>query len=237
MMISRVAVKYAPVVATRAVAARSLGLMRMSSVAFSSPACAKLNKSLGSELQHEKESYEQPAICKQFLADQTWKFQEVEGDVNMSITRQLPGEKTAVVEWQLTSPFNDAGFDGMEGEDAQGEENMEPAEATDFTVTVENKAGQGLIFYCSTAAGEGHRYVIGNCRAFTSVAEKESASSYNGPEFEDLDDNMQEAFDEYLAEVGLTDAVCDFIDATALDKEQREYMRWLSQLKAVVGGN
>ncbi|KAF4686759.1 hypothetical protein FOZ60_004823 [Perkinsus olseni] len=203
MMISRVAVKYAPVVATRAVAARSLGLMRMSSVAFSSPACAKLNKSLGSELQHEKESYEQPAICKQFLADQTWKFQEVEGDVNMSITRQLPGDKTAVVEWQLTSPFNDAGFDGMEG----------------------------------TAAGEGHRYVVGNCRAFTSVAEKESASSYNGPEFEDLDDNMQEAFDEYLAEVGLTDAVCDFIDATALDKEQREYMRWLSQLKAVVGGN
>lgn len=87
---------------------------------------------------------------------------------------------------------------------------------------------------CSgTAAGEGHRYVIGNCRAFTSVAEKESASSYNGPEFEDLDDNMQEAFDEYLAEVGLTDGVCDFIDATALDKEQREYMRWLSQLKAV----
>lgn len=86
----------------------------------------------------------------------------------MSITRQLPGDKTAVIEWQLTSPFNDAGFDGMEGkslfllvdlrcrfigEDPQAEENMEPAEATDFTVTIENKAGQGLIFYCSKHSG------------------------------------------------------------------------------------
>mmetsp|Transcript_12235 Transcript_12235/g.13332 ORF Transcript_12235/g.13332 Transcript_12235/m.13332 type:complete len:84 (+) Transcript_12235:2-253(+) len=45
----------------------------------------------------------------------------------------------------------------MEGEDGQGEDAMEPAEATDFTVTVENKAGQGLIFYCSTAADDDDR--------------------------------------------------------------------------------
>merc|ERR1712073_65191 len=85
----------------------------------------------------------------------------------------------------------------------------------------------GLTFYCSTQTGEDHRYVIGMVKSFASAEEKDSPSSYNGPEFEDLDDKLQEAFDEYLAELGMNSEICDFIDAMALDKEQREYIRWL----------
>merc|ERR1719327_2516373 len=104
-------------------------------------------------------------------------------------------------------------------------------EATDLMVTVENKSGAGLIFYCCTQSGEDHRYIIGNVKTFAAAEEKDSVSSYNGPEFEDLDDKLQEAFDEYLAEIGMNTEVCDFIDAMALDKEQREYVRWLNTAK------
>merc|ERR1711920_681149 len=114
--------------------------------------------------------------------------------------------------------------EGMEGD-------MQPDEATDFCVTVEGKSGAGVTFYCSTQTGEDHRYVIGNVKAFSSTEERDSASSYNGPDFEDVDDKLQEAFDEYLAEVGMNNDVCDFIDATAQDKEQREYVRWLKITK------
>merc|ERR1719436_79885 len=115
--------------------------------------------------------------------------------------------------------------------DAEGEEGMEH-EATDFSVTIENKSkGSGVSFYCSTQTGEDHRYVIGNLKCFANAEEKDSITSYNGPEFEDLDDKLQECFDEYLAEVGMNNEVCDFIDASALDKEQREYIRWLKQSK------
>merc|ERR1712232_1038682 len=101
-------------------------------------------------------------------------------------------------------------------------------EATDLSITCENKkTGAGIAFYCSTQPGEDHMYVIGNVKSFSSVEEKESMSAYNGPEFEDLDDKLQEAFDEYLAELGMSSDVCDFIDAMAVDKEQREYVRWL----------
>merc|ERR1719324_1731258 len=115
----------------------------------------------------------------------------------------------------------------------EGEGNDE-AESTDFSVTIESKAGAGMAFYCSTQAGEDHRFVIGNVKCFANAEAKESVSAYNGPDFEDLDDKLQEALDEYLAEIGMSDEVCNFIDSMALDKEQREYMTWLKSVKTFV---
>merc|ERR1711988_129438 len=103
------------------------------------------------------------------------------------------------------------------------------ADATDFVITVENKdASAGVSFYCSTQGGEDHRYVIGHVKNYSSAEEKESVSAYNGPDFEDIDDKLQQSFDEYLADMGMNNDVCDFIDAMASDKEQREYIRWLT---------
>merc|ERR1711924_5505 len=111
-------------------------------------------------------------------------------------------------------------------------EGVEEHEATELSVTVENKkTGSGLMFYCSTQTGEEHRYVIGNVKSYASAEERDSMGSYNGPDFEDLDDKLQEALDEYLAEVGMCSEVCDFVDQMAVDKEQRESVRWLQSTK------
>merc|ERR1712070_398259 len=116
--------------------------------------------------------------------------------------------------------------------DAEGEEQPE-WEATDFCLTVENPtSSSGISFYCSTQSGEEHRYIIGNVKSFANAEERDSVSGYNGPDFEDIDDKLQEAFDEYLAEAGMNNDVCDFIDGMAIDKEQREYIRWLKSTKA-----
>merc|ERR1711920_1154010 len=119
---------------------------------------------------------------------------------------------------------------GEEGGEGEGEEEFE--EPTELTVTVEFKKGNGLIFYCSTLKGDEHRYVIGNIKCFTNQEERDAATGYNGPDFEDLDEKLQEAFDEYLAELGMSSEICDFVDAMALDKEQREYVRWLKTTNA-----
>merc|ERR1712151_1238328 len=143
----------------------------------------------------------------------------------MGMLEHEAGDKVVRIEWQLSSPFDPTG-------EADGEEGFDQ-EATDFSVTVESKSkGSGLAFFCSTQTGEDHRYVIGNVKTFASAEEKDSMSGYNGPEFEDLDDTLQEAFDEYLAEVGMSGEICDFIDATALDKEQREYVQWLKKAQS-----
>lgn len=186
---------------------------------FASAAASKVAKTLQAEIKHESEQYEQPKEIKSFLKETDFKFIDEDGDVNMALERTV-AEKVTRIEWQLSSPYSPEG-------DEEGEAGYE--EGTDFVLTVENKDGSsGVSFYCSTQAGEDHRYIIGHVKSFASAEEKESVSSYNGPDFEDVDDKLQEAFDEFLFEAGLTSSVCDFIDAMALDKEQREYIRWLN---------
>eukprot|EP00928_Gymnodinium_smaydae_P055593 TRINITY_DN390_c0_g1_i5.p1 TRINITY_DN390_c0_g1~~TRINITY_DN390_c0_g1_i5.p1 ORF type:complete len:230 (-),score=94.10 TRINITY_DN390_c0_g1_i5:92-781(-) len=179
----------------------------------------KVAKCLEAEIKHEEEQYEQAKEIKDFLKTSQFKLVETNGDVNMCLQREMD-DKVVKIEWQLTSPFDpDMDVEGAEGEPEQ--------EAVDMSVTVEKKGGSGMTFYCSTQPGEEHRYVIGNVKCFQNEAERDSISSYNGPEFEDLDDKLQEAFDEYLVELGMSSEVCDFVDAMAVDKEQREYVNWL----------
>eukprot|EP00448_Togula_jolla_P023208 CAMPEP_0170589792 /NCGR_PEP_ID=MMETSP0224-20130122/11529_1 /TAXON_ID=285029 /ORGANISM="Togula jolla, Strain CCCM 725" /LENGTH=242 /DNA_ID=CAMNT_0010913553 /DNA_START=51 /DNA_END=779 /DNA_ORIENTATION=+ len=187
--------------------------------AFASAAAGKVSKALQGEIKHEEEQYEQAKEIKSFLKNSDFKLVEADGDVNMALEREL-GNKVVRIEWQLASPFDPEADPEGDGEPER--------EATDLSISVENKdSGAGMVFYCSTQPGEDHRYVIGNVKCFATAEEKDSVSSYHGPEFEDLDDKLQEAFDEYLAELGMNSEICDFVDAMALDKEQREYVRWL----------
>lgn len=174
-------------------------------------------------MKHEEEQYEQAKEIQAFLKSTPFKLVEEPGDVNMSLEREI-GDKTVSIMWQLTAPFNPEA-------DVEGGEEVEQEVPTELEVTIEDKSGAGLRFYCGTQTGEEHRYVIGNVKSFTSAEEKESDSSYHGPEFEDLDDKLQEAMDEYLAEIGMCAEICDFVDAMAVDKEQREYVRWLKNTK------
>jgi len=185
--------------------------------AFSSAAGNNVAKVLRAELKHEGEQYQQAKEIQTFLNKGSWKLVEAEGDVNIMLQKEVE-ERVVQIEWQLTSPF-----------DPTAEDDVEPQqEATDFTVIIQNKAGNaGISFFCSTQSGEDHRYVIGNVKSFSTLEEKDSPSAYNGPEFEDVEEKLQEALDEYLAEMGVNHALCDFIDAMALDKEQREYIGWL----------
>jgi len=186
---------------------------------FASAAASKLVKTLAAEIKHEDEQYEQAKEIKAFLKSSEWKLSDTDGDVNLALERTVGDDKVVRIEWQLSSPFSPE-------DDADGE--LQADESTEFQVTIEGKtSGAGMTFYCSTQTGEDHRYIIGNLKAYEGAEERDSVSGFNGPDFEDVDDKLQEAFDEYLGEVGMNNELCDFIDATGQDKEQREYIRWL----------
>jgi len=192
-----------------------------------SAAAAQLKQTITKELKYEQENYQRPGVVTDFMAKDNWSFVEKEGDVNMTLKKEVDGKEVSI-EWQLSAPTD---FEMDEGEDKE-----EYPQATDFSMTVTDKANAaGMTFYGSTQAGEGHRFVIGNVQAFECAEEREVPSAYNGPDFEDLDDKMQEHLDGMLADLGLDEQVCDFIDATATDKEQREYIRWLKISEKLMG--
>ena len=70
-----------------------------------------------------------------------------------------------------------------------------------------------------------------------SIALEESAQgdyvrhdAYGGPVFEQLESELQEKFDDYLAERGFDEALAEFIPALIEAKEQDEYVRWLKNV-------
>ncbi|KAK1444880.1 hypothetical protein BgAZ_107860 [Babesia gibsoni] len=179
----------------------------------------KLLQLIHGEINHENSNYEPPSNIKTFLEKKDWKFVEKDGDINMTLEKEVEGKKVTV-DFQLVSPFET---------EADGETH---AEMTDFSVTVENKGGQGITFYCSTLQNDDKfRYMICNVRYFGDEASKNSVSTYNGPDFEDLDDSLQATLDEWLASLGVDAELCDFIDSCSIDKEQREYIFWLKGLE------
>lgn len=200
-----------------------------------SPAMQKLQKGFESELQYEKENYDTPDAIRQVPTG--WTLEDKAGDVNVKIQKELPGDKVAKIEWQLLPPF-DASLEGMEGAEGQPDPEMPQGDEVDFTITIEAKddKGPGMIIFCNTQQGDSHRFTIGNVKSWMTAEERDNPGSYNGPEFEDLEDQLQEAMDEYLGELGIDDKIFDYIEHSATDKEHREYVRWLGNMKKVMVG-
>lgn len=195
----------------------------------SSNALQKLQQGLANELQFEKENYSKPDSLAKLPKE--WTLTDKPGDVNLKIEKDLGSGKKCTIEWQLVSPY-DPEMDDLEGQGAEGETPPAPADETDFTITIQSGDGEkGLTYFCNTQQGEGHRFIVGNVKTWSSAEERDSVSGYNGPDFEDLESSLQESMDEYLSEIGITDEIYDFIDSSAIDKELREYMRWLENLK------
>jgi complement component 1 Q subcomponent-binding protein len=57
---------------------------------------------------------------------------------------------------------------------------------------------------------------------------------YAGPDFSTLDERIQTALSEYLDGYGVNEHLAAFVECMSLDKDQRLYMNWLSELKEFV---
>ena len=59
-------------------------------------------------------------------------------------------------------------------------------------------------------------------------------NNYAGPEFTTLDERIQSAMTDYLAGFGVNEHLAAFVECMSLDKDQRLYMKWLSEVKGFV---
>jgi hypothetical protein len=58
---------------------------------------------------------------------------------------------------------------------------------------------------------------------------KDSDELYSGPNFNELDEELQGAWYQYLEERGIDNDTCYYILYTTNEREQKEYENWLKQ--------
>ncbi|KAK7339718.1 hypothetical protein VNO77_20399 [Canavalia gladiata] len=61
--------------------------------------------------------------------------------------------------------------------------------------------------------------------------ESEDELAYEGPEFTDLDENLQKAFHKYLEIRGIKPSTTNFLQEYMFGKDNKEYLTWLNNLK------
>ncbi|KAH7267051.1 mitochondrial glycoprotein [Fusarium redolens] len=123
-------------------------------------------------------------------------------------------------------------------EDAE-EENNPPI---NLSIVVEKPGKASGALNIDASAQDGH-IVVENLFYYTdaSVAKVESpdaaqkrADVYPGPPFGSLDDDLQVLMERFLEERGITQALAVFVPDYVDVKEQREYTRWLNNVKAFI---
>ena len=109
----------------------------------------------------------------------------------------------------------------------------------DFTVYITDANGKkGLVVEATTMDTEisyNQVQVSDDIQAAKKVHRFErSVKGYGGPEFSTLDERIQSSLSEYLDGFGINEHLAAFVECMSLDRDQRLYMQWLSELKNFV---
>jgi complement component 1 Q subcomponent-binding protein len=136
-------------------------------------------------------------------------------------------------------PFDGSEESGADGEGAEGGEGDRSYPAR-LNIIIE-KSGKGALSVESVVQDGMH--VIENVyyyadAAFAYAKTPETIHGrqdlYSGPPFANLDEDLQVLMERYLDERGINTALAIFVPDYIDMKEQKEYMRWLENVKGFV---
>lgn len=116
-----------------------------------------------------------------------------------------------------------------EDPEEQGQSQSQPHIPLVVRVSKENKGAPTLEFACTAYPDE---VVIDSMSVIEGEDGKEEVLAYEGPEFNDLDENLQKALHKYLELRGITPLNTNFLHEYMINKDSREYLLWLRNLKA-----
>ncbi|KAG2587060.1 hypothetical protein PVAP13_5NG097000 [Panicum virgatum] len=125
----------------------------------------------------------------------------------------------------------DAEGKGEEG-DGDGDEDQSekpPQSSIPLTVTITKGDGPILEFTCTAYPDE---VLIDSLSVRQPSGNDEiDLIAYEGPDFNDLDENLQRAFHKYLELRGISPLTTNFLHEYMINKDSREYLLWLRKLK------
>ncbi|KAL4072471.1 mitochondrial glycoprotein [Scleroderma yunnanense] len=202
-----------------------------------------LSQKLAEELKYEKDGANEaePEFLTTFKQQDLWKIEDVTGNDELTLSRKFGNEHIRVM-------FSIADVQSAE-EPEFGSEDEDSSEAPDsihsypirvsLSITKENAKGSiNVDTMCQDGA-----FIVDNISYYpdaqlgtelTAEADWRRRGLYIGPQFETLDVSVQEEFEKFLQERGINENLAMFIPEYSEFKEQKEYVRWLENIKTFV---
>ena len=226
-------------------ASRAARGFRASSLAFEEASPPEggergLSQVLGEELEHERTTYVPSEVVAKGPPE-PFEMIETDGDCEITLVRAFGDDEEIAVTFNATEdPYEEDEYFVSDADGAATNEAEDEDEdvTIHFSVSVSRGDGhEGLEFSCAT---DGETVEVRNVR-YEAIGgggggeadeddEDEYFSSYPGPNYDELDESVQEEFHKYLEARGIDATLANYIAEAHVDKEQREYTRWLENV-------
>lgn len=202
------------------------------------------SQKLAEELKYEKEAAAEaiePEFLKTFKEQGIWEIQDVVGNDEVTLIRKF-GNETIRLMFSIADiqrPEDEPEYEQEEGENAEDQPLHSYPTRASFSITKANVKGSINI---DTMCQEG-AFVIDNMSYYpdaqlgtelTAEADWKRRGLYIGPQFDTLDVSVQEEIEKWVQERGINDSLAMFIPEYSEFKEQKEYVRWLVNVKNFV---
>ncbi|XP_022764511.1 uncharacterized protein At2g39795, mitochondrial-like [Durio zibethinus] len=178
---------------------------------------------LESEIQCAEESDEYDQV-EETPSGFPFEIEDTPGLQTITLTREYDGE---LIKVDIHMPDLVTGDEQEQGEDDDEDDYEKPSKSSiPLVVTVSKSGGPSLEFNCTAFPDE---IAIDSLAVRNPNSEDELA--YEGPDFHDLDENLQKAFHKYLEIRGIKPSTTNYLHEYMINKDSREYLRWLKNLK------
>ncbi|KAK9742419.1 hypothetical protein RND81_03G171400 [Saponaria officinalis] len=186
----------------------------------------KLIEVVQSEIEVAEQS-EDPEKTVPAPADFPFTMEDNPGEQTVTLSREYDGETITV---EVSMPNLVTGEEDEGGDEGDDEEPRTDS-SVPLLVTVVKKDGNApyLEFDCTAFPDE-----IRINGLSLKNPETEDHLAYEGPDFYDLDENLRKAFHKYLEIRGVKPSTTNFLHEYMIDKDSKEYIRWLKDVKTFV---
>ncbi|XXG75296.1 hypothetical protein AAC387_Pa07g3832 [Persea americana] len=203
------------------------GYSRFSAISQKPKSDESLLRVIESEIKCAEESDDHNRV-EEIPAEFPFQIQDNPGEQTISLIRQYNGETIKV---EVHMPDLVTGDDNNDDDDDNDADDEKSGQSSiPLVVSVSKKTGPTLEFNCTAYADE---VAIDSL----SVREQEASEdqiAYEGPDFSDLDENLQKAFHKYLTIRGIKPSTTNFLHEYMINKDSKEYLNWLNNLKKFI---
>ncbi|CAI9091565.1 OLC1v1026630C1 [Oldenlandia corymbosa var. corymbosa] len=157
-----------------------------------------------------------------------FKLEDNPGQQTVTLKREYQGEQI-IVEVHMPSAVTGE-YDDEDREDRDDDNNGAEPHQLPLVVRISKKDGPCLEFGCTAGSDE----ILIDSLSVKDPNSPEDQIAYEGPDFSDLDENLQKAFKKYLEIRGVKPSTTNYMLEYMVNKDSREYHLWLKNLKKFV---